>query len=68
MRNFKLLSCCVLYFLLPLFLLGQDYRYAPEAKGTLIKNQLEALTGIDFFPQLPRELQAKIESQIVWWE
>jgi len=29
---------------------------------------LEALTGIDFFPQLPKDIQAKIESQIIWWE
>jgi len=29
---------------------------------------IESLTGIDFFPQLPKELQAKIESQMTWWE
>ena len=29
---------------------------------------IEALTGIDFFPQLPKEFQAKIESQVVWWD
>ena len=31
-------------------------------------NYIEELTGIDFFPQLPKELQSDIESQIVWWE
>lgn len=29
---------------------------------------IEVLTGIDFFPQLPKEVQAKIESQVVWWD
>ena len=29
---------------------------------------IEALTGIDFFPQLPKEQQARIESQVTWWE
>ena len=29
---------------------------------------IELLTGIDFFPQLPKYLQAKIESQMTWWE
>ena len=28
---------------------------------------IEALTGIDFFPQLPKKLQDEIESQMVWW-
>lgn len=29
---------------------------------------IEALTGIDFFPQLPRKYQDEIESQVVWWD
>lgn len=29
---------------------------------------IEALTGIDFFPQLPNELEDEIESQVVWWD
>jgi len=37
-RIIKLLYCCTLFFLLPLFLLGQDLRYIPETKGTLIQN------------------------------
>lgn len=28
---------------------------------------IEALTGIDFFPQMPPERQQEIESQAVWW-
>ena len=31
-------------------------------------NYIEELTGIDFFPQLPKELQDEIESQVIWWE
>ena len=38
MRNIKLLFCFVLFYFFPLFLLGQDFRYAPDAKGVLIKN------------------------------
>ena len=29
---------------------------------------IEKLTGIDFFPQLPKERQIEIESQIDWWD
>ena len=29
---------------------------------------VEAITGIDFFPQLPEELQNEIESQVIWWD
>jgi endonuclease G len=29
---------------------------------------IEALTGIDFFHQLPKEYQNKIEEQLTWWE
>lgn len=29
---------------------------------------VEALTGIDFFPQLPKEVQARVESHVIWWE
>ena len=37
-RLVKLLFCLALFFLFPIYLLGQDFRYAPEAKGTLIQN------------------------------
>lgn len=30
-------------------------------------NFIEALTGIDFFPQIPAECQQVIESQVAWW-
>ena len=29
---------------------------------------IEELTGIDFFPQLTKEMQIEIESQISWWD
>ena len=34
----KQLLCYVIFFLFPLFIFGQDLRYAPETKGTLIEN------------------------------
>lgn len=30
-------------------------------------DMVEALTGIDFFPQLPDEMQDKLEGRAVWW-
>ena len=38
MKNIKLLFYCLLFILFPLSLSGQDFRYAPETKGALIKN------------------------------
>ena len=29
---------------------------------------VEAITGIDFFPQLPDKSESEIESQVTWWE
>lgn len=29
---------------------------------------VEAITGIDFFPQLPDDHEDEIEAQVVWWE
>jgi len=43
MRGIKLLFCCALFLHLPLILLGQEYRYTPEAKGTLIENKYYCL-------------------------
>ncbi len=50
------------------FLMPNEKLEAPLRSWQVSIDLIEALTGIDFFPQLPREVQDRIEAQVEWWE
>jgi endonuclease G len=50
------------------FLMPNEKLKAPLQSWQVSIDLIEALTGIDFFPQLPTEREDKIEAQVEWWE
>ncbi len=50
------------------FLLPNHKVNSPLKSWQVSIDLIEALTGIDFFPQLPQPFQDRIEAQVDWWE
>ena len=50
------------------FLLPNQKCPAPPRSWRVSIDLVEALSGIDFFPQLPDEIENAIEAQVDWWE
>lgn len=50
------------------FLLPNQKTDAPLPAWQVSISFIEEVSGIDFFPQLPRQYQTEMESQVTWWD
>lgn len=50
------------------FLMPNQKLDSPLSSWQVSIDLIEAITGIDFYPQLPDELEDEIEAQVDWWE